>query len=50
MGALICDDLRRRVRHLKVSFHHNHGANAKRAANNKECEIPSHRCSLSHWY
>src|ERR1700680_981310 len=46
MGALICDYLRRRVRHLKVSFRHNHGANAKRADKNKECEIPGHRYSL----
>jgi hypothetical protein len=46
MGALICHNLRRRVRHLKVSFHHTHDANSERAANNKECQIPSHRCSL----
>jgi hypothetical protein len=46
MSALICHDLRRRVRHLKVSFHHTHDTNGERAANNKECQIPSHRSSL----
>jgi hypothetical protein len=46
MGALICEDLRRRIRHLKVSFHHSHGPNTECAANNKECEIPNHPCSL----
>jgi hypothetical protein len=46
MDAMICDDLRRRIRHLKVSFHHGHGTKAERAAKNEECEIPNHRCSL----
>jgi REP element-mobilizing transposase RayT len=46
MCALICEDLRRRVRHLKVSFHHSHDANGERAPNNKECQVPTHGCSL----
>ena len=46
MGALKCDDLRRRVRNLQVRFGHSHSANNERAGNNEECEIPSHRCSL----
>ena len=45
MGALICDDLRRRIRRLKVSFHHRRSAKAERAAKNNECEIPTHRRS-----
>jgi hypothetical protein len=43
MKALKCDDLRRRVRHLKVRFHHSHGAKCERAAKNNECDIPGHR-------
>src|ERR1700724_444945 len=46
MGTLICHDLRRRVRHLTVSLHHTHDANGEHAANNKECQISSHRCSV----
>lgn len=45
MGALICDDLRRRIRRLEVSFHHRRRAKAERAAKNNECEIPTHRRS-----
>jgi hypothetical protein len=47
MGTVICDDLRHRLRNQKVSFYHSHGANAESATKNKECEIPSHRCSLA---
>src|SRR5580704_340430 len=43
MKALKCDDLRRRVRHLKVRFHHSHGAKCEGAAKNNECDIPGHR-------
>ena len=41
-GAMICDHLRRRVRHAMVGFHHADDADCERAANDKECEIPGH--------
>src|ERR1700731_2549059 len=47
MRTLESDDLRSRIRHLKVGFCHCHGPKAERAANDKECEIPGHHGSLS---
>ena len=46
LGALICRQLQRSARHLMVSFHHARDAYGERAANDKECEIPSHCRSL----
>jgi hypothetical protein len=43
MQDLQCDDLRRRVRHLKVRFHHGRGAKCEGAAKNNERDIPGHR-------